>query len=171
MRSAITLRRVLTIGILTLAWCAMWGSVSVANVLSGLVIASLASDRHIGTPARGGVRLLPLLRFLALVLIDLVQSTVAVTREVLTPTDWTEEAIVCVSVPADSRRHLLLLIVAVTVTPGTAVVDADPETGDLYLHLLHADRREEIEVHVQQLAELACAALPVQPLVTERLPS
>ena len=63
--------------------------------------------------------------------------------------------------PAGTRAHLLLLIVAVTVTPGTAVVDADPDTGRLYLHLLHLDRAEGTVEHVLELAELACRALPM----------
>ena len=86
----------------------------------------------------------------------------SVALEVLTPTDRTDEAIVAVPLPTESRRHLLLLIVAVTVTPGTAVIDADPDTGTLYLHLLHSDRRDATVAHVEELAELACKALPVR---------
>ncbi len=159
-------RRVYTIAALTFAWCALWGGPSVANVLSGLALAAVVSGANFGTEGRGRVRLGPLLRFLGLVLVDLVKSTAAVAVEVLTPTDYTDEAIVSVRVPGETRRHLLLLIVAVTVTPGTAVVDADPDTGTLYLHLLHADRRAETEAHVVELAELACAALPVDSVAT-----
>ena len=156
-----TRRRLFNITALTFAWCALWGEASAANLLSGLLIAALVTTPGVATPGQGGVRLRPLSRFAALVGADLAKSTVAVAREVLTPTDYTDEAIVEVRVPTDSRTHLLLLIVAVTVTPGTAVVDADPDTGTLYLHLLHAERRAETEAHVIELAELACAALPV----------
>ena len=38
-----------------------------------------------------------------------------------------------------------------------------PDTGTLYLHLLHSDRRESVTEHVRELAELACRALPTQP--------
>ncbi|NNK92565.1 MAG: Na+/H+ antiporter subunit E [Acidimicrobiia bacterium] len=167
---AFTRRRLFTIAILTFAWCALWGEPSVANVASGLIVSAAVSSATIGTPARGRVRLRPLARFAGLVLIDLVKSTVAVAREVLTPTDNTDEAIIRVTVPADSRLHLLLLIAAVTVTPGTAVVDADPDTGVLYLHLLHAERRDETEQHVRDLAELACAALPLDVSIPEEAP-
>lgn len=156
-------RRIVTVVALTFAWCALWGEASVANVLSGLIVAVAVSSAAIGTPARGRVRLRPLIRFAGLVLVDLVRSTLAVAREVLTPTDRTDEAIIEVEVPRESRLHLLSMIVAVTLTPGTAVVDADPDTGALYLHLLHAERREETEQHVRTLAELVCAALPILP--------
>ena len=161
-----TLRRAITMASLVFAWCALWGEPSVANVASGTAIAALVTGPGIGTPGRGRIVTRPLLRFAALVAVDLVRSTVAVAREILTPTDSTDEAIVAVSVPFESRTHLLLLIAAVTVTPGTAVVDADPDTGMLYLHLLHGDRRAETERHVRELAQLACAALPSSDLST-----
>ncbi|MDH3681012.1 MAG: Na+/H+ antiporter subunit E [Acidimicrobiia bacterium] len=162
-----TLRRLITVAALTFAWCALWGEPSVANLASGIVVATLVSGSGIGTPGRGRIRIRPLVRFGLLVAIDLGVSTVSVAREILTPTDYTDEAVIAVAVPTDTRTHLLLLIVAITVTPGTAVVDADPDTGTLYLHILHAERRHETEAHVVELAQLACQALPThqpQPL-------
>jgi len=146
---------------LVFSWCALWGGVSAANLLSGTLVAFGVSTAGIGTPGRGGVRVLPLVKFGGLVARDLMSSTVAVAAEVLTPVDYTDEAIIEVELPVQSRNHLLLLTVAVTVTPGTAVVDADPETGTLYLHLLHAERAEATIAHVHELAALACRALPV----------
>lgn len=161
MRDFLSTRRLITIVLLVAAWCAMWRTVSIANVLSGTLLAVAVLAGGLGTPNRGSIRIVPLLRFGGLVALDLVLATVNVAKEVLTPTDYTEESIVAVHLPEESRRHLLLLVVAVTVTPGTAVVDTDPDTGTLYLHLLHHDRKEETVEHVVKLAELACAALPV----------
>ncbi|MEM9611640.1 MAG: Na+/H+ antiporter subunit E [Actinomycetota bacterium] len=155
-----SIRRVLTVVALVAAWCALWGEVTVANLLSGVLVAGVVVASGAGTSARGGVRLRPLVRLAGLVAVDLVESTVSVSREILTRTDRTEEAIIAVRVPAETRSHLLLLVVAITVTPGTAVVDADADTGTLYLHLLHVDRRRQLERHVAELARLACAAFP-----------
>lgn len=154
-------RRILTVVGLVCAWCALWGNVSAANILSGAVLAALALGLGVGTRASGGLRLVPFLTFGGLVAIDLVMSTVNVAREILTPTDYTDESIVAVQLQADGRRHLLLLVIAVTVTPGTAVVDTDPDTGTLYLHVLHHDRSEATIAHVGRLSQLACAAFPV----------
>jgi multisubunit Na+/H+ antiporter MnhE subunit len=70
--------------------------------------------------------------------------------------------VIAVTLPAEARRHLLLLVVAVTVTPGTAVVDTDPDSGTLYLHLLNSAEREATELHVRRIADLACRALPTR---------
>lgn len=163
MMGFVTVRRVVTIAALTSAWCALWGELSVANVVSGAAVAVVVSIAGVGTPGRGRIRFLPLLRFVGLVMVDLVTSTISVAQEVLTPTDRTDEAVIAVQTPSESRTHFLLLVVSVTLTPGTAVVDADPDTGTLYLHLLHADRRDATARHVSELAELACQALPTTP--------
>ena len=89
----LTLRRMFTLVGLTLAWCALWGSFSVANVLSGVVVSMVALVVGVGGSGRGRIRLGPLLHFTAVVAVDMVASTAAVTREVLTPTDHTDEGI------------------------------------------------------------------------------
>lgn len=162
MRRRLTARRTVTMAGLVFAWCALWGSGSPANLLSGLAVALvLVIGLDVGPAGIGRIHLVPLLRFAGLVTKDLARSTASVAWEILTPTDRTEEAIVAVRVPVETRAHLLLMVVSVTVTPGTAVVDADPDTGTLYLHILHRRRAGEVTAHVQRLAALACAGLPL----------
>ncbi len=162
MIATVTIRRILMIGALTLAWCGLWRSISTANIVTGVAISTAVSTSGVGTPGRGGIKLVPLARLAWLVLVDLISSTIDVAVEIVTPTDRTEEGIIAVNVPNHSRQHLLLLIVAITLTPGTAVVDADPDTGTLYLHLLHIDRRASTVAHVEDLARLAAEALPLE---------
>lgn len=153
-------RRLFVVIALTLVWCGLWGEVTFANVVSGLAIAALVVMLGVGTSGEGGVRLRPLLHLLWVVALDLIKSTVSVASEIITPTDRTNESVIAVDVTTESRDHLLLLIVAITLTPGTAVVDADPDTATLYLHLLHDERRAGTIEHVEQLTRLSCAALP-----------
>ena len=155
-----SVRRLVTVVGLTLAWCALWGTISVANVASGVAVSLVALLLGVGGSGRGGIRIVPLAHFTWLVAVDLVGSTITVVREVLTPTDHTEEGIIAVPLPPGSDDHLLLLFVAITVTPGTAVVAADRESSVLYLHVLHCDRRRFVVEHVNELADLAVRALP-----------
>ena len=161
MSRLLSIRPLTTAVALTAAWCGLWGSVSVANVLSGLTVSALVLASGVGTSGEGGVRIIPLLRLIWLVLIDLISSTYKVAFEVLTPTDYTRESIVAVPTAVGTQAHFLLMTVAITLTPGTAVVDADTDTGTLYVHLLHHDRRDATTKQVQRLAQLACEALPV----------
>jgi len=143
---------------LTLVWCGLWGAISVANVASGLALSLLLSLGW--ASGTGFIRLRPLLKFTWLVIVDLIRSTVDVAIEILTPPDRTEEAIIAVDLPATSNAHVLLLSAAITLSPGTAVVDVNPETGRYYIHLLHVNKLETTAAHAVQLGELACAALP-----------
>ena len=154
-----TLRRLATLVALTAAWCALWGSPSAANILSGLLVASVAST--LGRPPRaGGVRVVPLMGLVWLVMVDLVVSTLVVVREVLTRTDFTDEAIIALPIPSEGRSHLLLMYVAITVTPGTAVVASAADASTIYVHVLHSDRRDDVAAHVARLFRLAERALP-----------
>lgn len=161
LRRQITFRRAVSVLALTAAWCALWGSPSAANVLSGLLVSSVVATTLGMTPRRGGVKLVPLARLLWLVAVDLVVSTAVVVREVLTPTDFTDEAIIAIPIPPGGRVHLFLSYVAITITPGTAVVAAEADASVIYLHVLHADRRDDVEARVLRLFDLAERALPL----------
>lgn len=150
---------IISVILLTVVWCGLWGEISAANLLSGVAVTSFAVA---GRPVRSqtGIQLGPLLRLGWLILVDLVSSTVQVAREVLTPTDYSEEGIIAVQVPESSMAHTLLLTSAITLTPGTAVVEIDRDGSTLYLHLLHMDRRAQVQDHVVELANLSIKALP-----------
>lgn len=145
---------------LAATWCAMWGEVTIANAISGAALAVVALGIVSWFGPGGPVRPVALAQLVGLVVVDLFRSTVAVVREVLTPTDRTDERVVAVDVGDAAADHLYFLVVAITLTPGTAVIDAEPETGRLFLHLLHADTEPDVVDHVRRLAEVAERALP-----------
>ncbi|MGH1503280.1 MAG: Na+/H+ antiporter subunit E [Acidimicrobiales bacterium] len=144
---------------LAAAWCALWGEATLGNIVAGLGL-GLALIAVFGPPSKPGVRIVPLVALAGAIMRDLVESTVAVAREVLTPTDYTDERYVTVALGEVGRRHLLLIASAVTLTPGTAVVDVDDSTGAVVLHLLHGHREPDTVAHVHRLAELADHAFP-----------
>lgn len=157
--------------ILVAVWCALWGSVSVANVLSGVIVALLALAIAGAPEPSASLRLVPLAKLLWLVLVDLGASTVSVAREVATPGDQTSEAIVAVDVATSARRQWLLIVVAITLTPGTAVIEADRGQGRLELHLLHRDRGDAVVAHTHRLAALAAEAFPVRSSLPDGAPT
>jgi multicomponent Na+:H+ antiporter subunit E len=158
-------RRIVSVLGLVIAWCALWGDLSTANVVSGLAVAAAAILVAGVEPGTGRIRVLPFVAFVWLVAVDLVTSTVAVAWEIVVPADHTDEVIIAVDTELETRAHLLMLVVAITVTPGTAVVETDGHTGRLYLHLLHGDKAGAVTAHVQRLAALACRALPIDSAV------
>ncbi len=161
MTNLVSTRNIILMVMLTAFWCGLWGDISPGNVLGGLGVAMTVIIIGVGTPGTGGVRLIPLLHLMGLVAVDLIHSTFHVAVEIITPTNSTDESIIAVQVPLAGRDHLLVLVVAITLTPGTSVVDVDPDRGTLYLHLLHDKRRTATIEHTHKLARLACDAFPV----------
>lgn len=149
---------VLTGAVLVVAWCALWGTWSVANLLSGLVLVGALSVLR----GRGGLRIAPVaaLGLAGLVAVDLVRSTWDVGREVLTRRDSTAEGVIAVDLAPGDVRLIPFLVGAITLTPGTAVSEADPAARRLILHLLHADRAADVRRHVDELIERARRAFP-----------
>ncbi len=147
--------------LLVAGWCALWRDISVANLLSGTIVA-VGVQLVLGRSVLGGrpMKIVPVLKLVRLVLIDLVRSTASVAYEILTPTDHTQEAILAIAIPSKAHHLMLPLTVMITLTPGTAVIETDPIAGNMYLHLLHHDQRQETVRHVERLAELLAAAFP-----------
>jgi len=159
-RRLATPRGIVMIIALTAMWCGLWQTVSWANIASGVALSVAILSSGVSTPATGKIRIDKLLQLLWIVFVDLVRSTFGLAKEIATPNDSTNEAIVAMHIPPEGRRHFLFLTIAITVTPGTAVVDADPDTGELYVHLLYADQQAEVTAHVENLTRLVCQALP-----------
>lgn len=161
MKVGLSVRNILMIVALTAAWCALWRTLSFANVASGLVFASLMTFAGLGTEGKGSIRPVALAQLGWFVLRDLTLSTISVAYEVITPNDNTDEAVIGVELPAEANDHLLLLTLMITLTPGTAVIDSDVDESVIYVHALYGQQRDEVVEGVLRLADLACRALPV----------
>jgi multicomponent Na+:H+ antiporter subunit E len=146
---------------LLVVWIALWGELSVANVVSGLVTIGLLTLVFPGTSGHGH-RLHPwgALRLLATVLSSLVVSSAQVVRAVVRPTPDRIHAEV-IPVGLDTRSPLVAAIVAnsITLTPGTMTVDLDPDTFELQVHVLGRVDHDEFRAEVHELERRVVAAV------------
>jgi multicomponent Na+:H+ antiporter subunit E len=126
--------------LLTVAWLAVTGSVSLPNILLGFVLAALALAiiREPMRAARGGLRLRPL-RILVLALLflrELARSAVKVTLTVLSPDMKLKPGIFAFPLTVDRDFEITLLANLITLTPGTLSVDVSADRKLLYVHAL-----------------------------------
>lgn len=123
---------------LTAVWVGLWGSVTVANVLGGLVVAAglVAVLPLPPVPGRPVVRPLSLLRFVGHFVVDLVVSSVQVSRLVLRPRLALSQGVIAVPVTGASDGLLTLLADAISLTPGTLTLEVDRPRSTLYVHVL-----------------------------------
>ena len=95
------------------------------------------------------------LRLAVLFLLDLVASSVAVARAVLSPQDLTRPRFVTVPLK-HARSDLEITLVAnyITLTPGTLTVDVSPDRSTLLVHsLLAGDSGDGVRADVQDAIE------------------
>ncbi|MGA1111344.1 MAG: Na+/H+ antiporter subunit E [Ilumatobacteraceae bacterium] len=146
---------------LLLLWIALWGEVSVANVLSGVLVVAIVSwlfahDR----PRRYVMRPVPALRLLLHVLVSLVGSSVRVVFAVLFPTrERVATSVQSVALQQGSVFVGAVVANAITLTPGTMSLDLDESTLVLSVHVLGLVDPDEFRRDVLQLENLVARAV------------
>ena len=156
------MRRVLW---LTVVWVALWGSVTPANVLGGLVVGT-ALLRLLPGERSGATRSLSplgLLRFAGVFADALVRSSLQVAALVLRPRLVLHPGVVAVTVPGDDDRLLTLLANSISLTPGTLTLEVDRDRRLLHVHVLDVgpDARDlpAVRADISRLERAAAGAL------------
>ena len=132
-------------------WLLLWNDLSVANVVSGVLVAvavavlgvsrlpkSYCAGSELGDRPR--VSLPHLLYFGGYVLVKLVQANLVLAWEIITP--WRDRIHTgIVAVPLRTSSDLAMTVVAnvITLTPGTVTIEAKGTPSVLYVHVLHLE--------------------------------
>ena len=124
---------------LTVLWVSFWGDLTIGNVLAGVAVA-LVVRRLSPLPGREGdpprLDLLRLVRFVGFVVAELVVSSVAVVRVILSRQDRVRSGVVEVPLSTDSPALITIIGNVVTLTPGTISVEARQAPSRLAVHFL-----------------------------------
>jgi multicomponent Na+:H+ antiporter subunit E len=145
---------------LVLIWVALQGTLSVGNVLLGLIFggAILRVSAPLFDPddpaesrrLREGVRpLRRLWRALVLLLVflrELVVSALEVARYTLQPTLQIRPAIVAYPLDVQTGREITMLANLISLTPGTLSLDVSPDKRCLYVHAMSVETDDGTEV-------------------------
>lgn len=148
--------------VLVAMWVLAWGDVSVANVLSGAVVAAvLLNVFPVGRlPDRRGHTVRPLqLVPLALAFVkDVLVSHVAMARDVVIGQSRITTGIVACPLRVDSDGLATFLVNLLTLTPGIMPIDVTHGPPVIYVHVLRATEKERILATVRHYETLAVRA-------------
>jgi multicomponent Na+:H+ antiporter subunit E len=152
------MRRVLgLVVVLVVIWLLAWGSVTWANVLSGVVVATgivvVVPDvrRASHLPI---VRPLPALRLAASMGRDVVVSNVVLTRQVLARRPRVATGVVRVPLAGCSDEVITVIANLVAMTPGTMPIEVDQHPTVLYVHVLHLEDPDDVRRQIWHLRDL-----------------
>jgi multicomponent Na+:H+ antiporter subunit E len=147
---------------LVVLWQLLWRDVSIANTVSGVLLAAAIVFVPASVPRLApGYRVRPgrLLVFLGTFAWKLVVSNVVVAREVVTPRDDIRSGILAVPLADPSPLVTTVLATAITLTPGTLSLEVRGEPPTLYVHVLHVRDVEGVRRDIHRLQRLVVEAI------------
>lgn len=141
---------------LVLVWLLLWGSVSVANVLSGLTLALLITVLLPlpSVPVQGRVHLPGLLWLALCVMWWLVKSSMQVVWLAIRPGAPPAAAVLRAKLDLKSDFVLALAVNIMNLTPGTIVLEIDQARRLLYVHVLDVSTQRSVDRFYRQTARL-----------------
>lgn len=140
---------------LALVWIALWEVVTPTVAVGGVVVGVLlfaAFPSDAGRPRLGAFRPLAVLRFLGFFAVKVVEANAAIALAVLTPgTRRVNEGIVEVPVTGASEMTIALLASAISLTPGTLVMEVRQDAAVMYIHALQLRSPDALRVELHDL--------------------
>jgi multicomponent Na+:H+ antiporter subunit E len=158
---------------LTVVWVALWGDLSVGNVVAGLVVGTLVTLVFPLPPLRLRLRIrpVPLLWLVVHFLADVVVASYEVAVKTLQLRREPRNAVIEVDLKTDSDFVLTVVAQMVSLVPGSLVVEARRSTHTLFLHVLdvgdvagaNAFRAQVFALERRVVMALGADTAPVDP--------
>ncbi|MPZ52817.1 MAG: hypothetical protein GEU79_08805 [Acidimicrobiia bacterium] len=162
-------RYLTTMSWLTVVWVALWGTVSWANVLGGMVVAvlvmTLIPPHRPGPPV--GTRPLVAVRLVFYMLWKMVEASASVAWEVLSP-GKVRSAIIAIPIRGASPAVVSTSCICIGLTPGTMVLKIADDPPTLYVHVLRMSSIEKSRADILHLEKLIEEALPAGVPIEDR---
>jgi len=141
---------------LVLVWILLWGTVSAANILSGLAIALLITLLLPlpAVPVEGRVHPMSLLRLIVVVAYELVLSSVQVAWLAIKPGPPPLTAVLRAHLEIKSDLVLALAVNIITLIPGSIVLEIDQVRRMIYVHVLDVGSDRAVQRFYRQIAQM-----------------
>lgn len=122
-------------------WMLLWGTISWLSLASGILVALVVTRVFLLPPVElsGRFNVGWLLVFLARFVVDLVVASAQVAWQAFRPSGVRHSAVVSVELFTRSDFIMTLTAIAVSLVPGSLVIEVDRDRGLLYLHALATD--------------------------------
>lgn len=138
---------ILTTGWLAFIWVLLWGELSWANVIGGICVGIFVTlvfplprlDFAIH------IRVLPMLSFIGHMIKDLVFSSVIVAYLGIVRGPQTRSAVIKVRLHTHNDLYVTWIAQALSLVPGSLIIEARRDTGDLYVHILGVKSQADLD--------------------------
>lgn len=150
------------LGLLVVLWLLAWGDLSLANVLSGVVVATailLVFPPRRRSPRRLRFNPLGALRLGGYVATQLVLSNLVMATEILRRTPRAEPGVLAHRLHRPSDEVVTIMTSIIALSPGTMTVDVDRDSSTVYVHFFRLTDVEAGRAELTRLEQLAVGAI------------
>ncbi len=132
---------------LVLLWAILWGQVTWLSVITGLIVAVIVTRVFYLPPAElsGRINVWYTLVFLVHFLFDVAVASFTVAYQALTPRPVPRSSVIGIQLRTRSDLIMTLDAIAMSLVPGSLVVEADRERAILYLHTFGTRTLDDVE--------------------------
>ncbi|GAA2632811.1 Na+/H+ antiporter subunit E [Dactylosporangium fulvum] len=133
--------------VLVAIWMLLWGSFTWADLIGGIliVVVLLAVFPLPPVTFAGKIRPVPLARFSLRFLRDLVVASAQIAWLAMRFGHTPRSAIIAVPLRVNTDLNLTLTAEALSLVPGSLIVEADRTSGTLYVHVIGVRSLDEVE--------------------------
>lgn len=136
--------------LLALAWTALQGEFTLANLLVGFILGSLVLAllaKGGAVPSNFAATIRHAVGLAAFLVWELLLANIRVAADVLRPRTAIRPAVVAIPLDITKDGEILLLSMLINITPGSVTIDLSEDRRTLYVHVMHmtspeASRRE-----------------------------
>jgi multicomponent Na+:H+ antiporter subunit E len=131
--------------LLALAWVALTGQFTPANLGVGFVLGYLMVWLVQSPTGSSGyfAKVHQVVGFAAFFLWELIQANLRVAHDVLTPRHHMRPGVIAIPLDAHTDVEITLLANLITLTPGTLSLDVSADRRVLYVHIMYVDDIEQ----------------------------
>lgn len=89
------------------------------------------------------IKVFYLIDFFVFYLLDIILGAIRVAFDVVTPTKHSTPGVVKIPLKADTDFEISLLSNLITFSPGSMVIDVDPDRSHIYVHVMFLENKEQ----------------------------
>jgi multicomponent Na+:H+ antiporter subunit E len=148
--------------LLVTLWLLAWGEITLANVLSGTVVAAalltaFPARRRAGERLHGTVT--GVVRLAAYVATQLIVSNIVMTRQILRRRPDAAPGVLAHRLQMPSEEVLTLMTTIIALSPGTMTADIARDSSVIYVHFFQLTDRRAAHTSLDQLERLVVNAI------------
>ena len=150
------------VALLSALWLLAWGEISLANLVSGIIVASaLFVVSPLGAPTRGRSRVsvIGFARLLAYVAVQLVVSNLVMAAAILRRNPTSRAGVVTHELDVPSEVVVTMMTSIIALSPGTMTVDVDDDASTIQVHFFALDDHDNAGATLSRLEQLVVAAV------------